>query len=294
MIGILTTRRICQGVFLVLFLWFCLATTLGSAWWQLRGWPVNWLMELDPLVGLGTLLSTGTIYKGLLWGVVTLVLTIFLGRFFCGWLCPMGTLQHLTGYAAHRFKPVAEKVRLNRYHSAQRIKYWILVLIPGGSRCRTHRQHPSSTEKLSAAVPLPAAGCSPSRSAKDGGFCFPAKNQRRADGGPACGTVAAFDFPVVRKMDSAGIPPDGVARSAAVAAPVRESGIGTDFRWLPGPFIGDPAILPGCVGHRGRLFRGPGANPIHSKVLLPVCMSPGCALRCVQSVRHMADRKIEG
>jgi len=128
MIGILTTRRFCQGVFLVLFLWFCVATTLGSAWWQLRGWPINWLMELDPLVGLGTLLSTGTLYRGLIWGVLTLVLTIFLGRFFCGWVCPMGTLQHLTGYVAHRFKPVAAKVKLNRYRSAQLIKYWILFL----------------------------------------------------------------------------------------------------------------------------------------------------------------------
>jgi len=128
MMGIRSTRRICQGIFLVLFLWFCTAATLGSAWWQLRGWPINWLMELDPLVGLGTLLSTGTVYRGLLWGVVTLVLTIFLGRFFCGWLCPMGTLQHLTGYAAHRFKPVATKVRLNQYRSAHIIKYWILFL----------------------------------------------------------------------------------------------------------------------------------------------------------------------
>jgi len=128
MIGILTTRRFCQGVFLLLFFWFCIVSTLGSAWWQLRGWPVNWLMELDPLVGLGTLLSTGTLYRGLIWGVLTLVLTIFLGRFFCGWLCPMGTLQHVIGYAAHRLKPAGTKVRLNRYRSAQVIKYWILFL----------------------------------------------------------------------------------------------------------------------------------------------------------------------
>jgi polyferredoxin len=91
--NIITTRRICQVFFFVLFLWFCLAATLGERWWQLRGWPVNWVIQLDPLVGLGTLLTTRTLYAGLLWGLAAVVLTILLGRFFCGWLCPFGSLH---------------------------------------------------------------------------------------------------------------------------------------------------------------------------------------------------------
>ncbi|MFN2164675.1 MAG: 4Fe-4S binding protein, partial [Anaerolineae bacterium] len=67
-------------------------TTVGDRWHELRGWPVGWLLELDPLVGLATLLTTRTVYKGLIWGAVTLGWTAILGRFFCGWLCPMGTL----------------------------------------------------------------------------------------------------------------------------------------------------------------------------------------------------------
>jgi hypothetical protein len=55
---IITTRRIAQLFFLLLFLWFCVVNTLGENWWQLRGWPVNWLIQLDPLVGLGVLLAT--------------------------------------------------------------------------------------------------------------------------------------------------------------------------------------------------------------------------------------------
>ena len=43
-----------------------------------------------------------------------LVPTLFLGRFFCGWICPMGTLQHCVGnciggqarQAAHRVEPL--------------------------------------------------------------------------------------------------------------------------------------------------------------------------------------------
>ncbi len=66
--SIITTRRISQIFFLVMFIWFCAVTTLGQNWWQLRGWPVNWILQLDPLVGLGTLLGTHTLYKGLWWG----------------------------------------------------------------------------------------------------------------------------------------------------------------------------------------------------------------------------------
>lgn len=126
---IATTRRISQIFFLIIFLWFCLVTTLGDRWWQLRGWPVNWIIELDPLVGLATLLSTRTLYAGLLWGVATIVLTIILGRFFCGWICPFGAIHQFVGFVANRKKSVAAKIKLNRYRPAQSIKFWILTFL---------------------------------------------------------------------------------------------------------------------------------------------------------------------
>ncbi len=125
--SIITARRISQSFFLVLFLWFCGVTALGQNWWQLRGWPVNWILQLDPLVGLGTLVGTHTLYKGLWWGVVTLVLTMLLGRFFCGWICPFGTVHQFVGFLARRKRRVAEKAGLNRFHRLQAIKYWLLI-----------------------------------------------------------------------------------------------------------------------------------------------------------------------
>jgi polyferredoxin/formate hydrogenlyase subunit 6/NADH:ubiquinone oxidoreductase subunit I len=127
--NIVTTRRICQVFFLVLFLWFCVVTTLGDQWWQLRGWPVNWMIQLDPLVGLATLLSTRTVYDGLLWGLVAIVFTIILGRFFCGWICPFGSLHQFVGFLAKRKRTASEKIQLNRYHPGQSIKYWILIFL---------------------------------------------------------------------------------------------------------------------------------------------------------------------
>jgi len=129
MLKIITSRRISQIFFFALFVWFCVVATLGEQWWQLRGWPVNWFLQLDPLTGLGVLLATHTLYAGLLWGVLTLVLTLFLGRFFCGWVCPMGALQQFVGYLALRKLKTNLRVQRNQPHPAQRIKYWLLLFL---------------------------------------------------------------------------------------------------------------------------------------------------------------------
>ena len=75
---IVTARRTSQLFFFALFLWFCVAATLGERFWQLRGWSVNWLLDLDPLAGIATLLSTRTLYAGLLWGLGVAVEVVFL------------------------------------------------------------------------------------------------------------------------------------------------------------------------------------------------------------------------
>jgi len=80
-------------------------------------------------VGLGTLLTTRTLYAGLLWGLATVILTILLGRFFCGWLCPFGSLHQFVGYLAKRKRSTRSKLALNRYRPAQSLKYWILVFV---------------------------------------------------------------------------------------------------------------------------------------------------------------------
>jgi polyferredoxin len=126
---IVTVRRISQAFFGALFLWFCMVSSWGEGWWQLRGWPVNWFLQFDPLVALGTLLSTGTLYAGLLWALVSVVLTVVLGRFFCSWVCPFGSLQHLTGFLVQRSHSFTHKVAANRYRRGQVIKYYVLVFL---------------------------------------------------------------------------------------------------------------------------------------------------------------------
>jgi polyferredoxin len=41
-----------------------------------------------------TFLSTKTVYKDLFWSLGVVALTVAVGRVFCGWICPFGTLHH--------------------------------------------------------------------------------------------------------------------------------------------------------------------------------------------------------
>ncbi len=125
---IVQTRRTSQVFFFTLFVWFCIVSTVGDKLWQLRGWPVNWFLQLDPLVAIGTILTTHSLYWPLLWALVVVSATIVLGRFFCSWVCPFGSIHHFVGFLGNRKKKAAQKIQLNKYHKAQCVKYLVLIV----------------------------------------------------------------------------------------------------------------------------------------------------------------------
>ncbi len=72
-------------------------------------------------------LASHALYRGLLWCLVILVPTLFLGRFFCGWICPMGTLQHWVGNMPSEAKRGKQRIESNRYKRWQTVKYVVLI-----------------------------------------------------------------------------------------------------------------------------------------------------------------------
>ncbi|MCE5341412.1 MAG: 4Fe-4S binding protein [Planctomycetaceae bacterium] len=124
---ITTARKISQAFFFALFIWLCIVTAVGVKFWQLRGWPVNIFLHLDPLVAIGTVISTHKLLAPLLWSLATIILTILIGRFFCGWVCPFGTLHQFISLLSHR-KKTAELLSVHKYHKAQNIKYYVLIV----------------------------------------------------------------------------------------------------------------------------------------------------------------------
>jgi polyferredoxin len=76
---------------------------------------VRLFFEWDPLVALVNALAGHALYRGLIWCLIILVPTLFLGRFFCGWICPMGTLQHFVGNMPSEAKRGKQRIEANRY-----------------------------------------------------------------------------------------------------------------------------------------------------------------------------------
>ena len=94
MLRLANIRILSQAFFFIAFVLAVWATWTT----RLQGYPVSRFLELDPLVAIGTALSTWHIYRYLGWAIILLVVTLFLGRVFCNWLCPYGTLHQFGGW----------------------------------------------------------------------------------------------------------------------------------------------------------------------------------------------------
>jgi len=90
------------------------------------GYAVNILFRIDPLLALCASLAAGFFIALMLPALITLVLTLILGRFFCGWICPMGTI--LDG--CQTIIPAKGQGREGRYRS---LKFLILGFLLAGS-----------------------------------------------------------------------------------------------------------------------------------------------------------------
>jgi polyferredoxin len=123
---ITTIRIVSQTVIFGLFLSFVLLTTFANLdrFPGLKHW-VSKILEVDPLVAIATAITTHTIYKGLLWSLIILIPTLFLGRFFCNWICPYGTLHQFVGWIFRKLRP-KDTIEINRYRKYQHVKFYIL------------------------------------------------------------------------------------------------------------------------------------------------------------------------
>ena len=118
---ITTLRRLRPYVQLAAFLLF-LALALGIGRTGLL--PADLFFRLDPLAGLAGMLAARQIVPALLiGGLVTLLVTVVLGRAWCGWLCPLGTVLDWT--PARTIRPKTRDLP-PRW---RQVKYFLLALI---------------------------------------------------------------------------------------------------------------------------------------------------------------------
>ena len=118
-------RRGVQTLFLLLFLYLFLQTAYHPI--DRPGGPVTLFFDLDPLVLVATWLAGVAVPSALLLSLVTLAVSIGFGRWFCGWVCPFGTLHHAVTY----LRGGSMTARLERavYSRRQKCKYLLLIAL---------------------------------------------------------------------------------------------------------------------------------------------------------------------
>ena len=131
-------RLYSQILFSALFFWLLLRTEFRGSFRNSASevrlpYPVGLFFQLDPLVGLSNALAGHALYRGLLWCLLILIPTMFVGRFFCGWICPLGSIHHFFGSLKSERKRGKQLLESNRYKRWQTTKYYVLgaVLIAG-------------------------------------------------------------------------------------------------------------------------------------------------------------------
>jgi len=113
-------RRLTQALFLLLFLWLFLQTESRGE--NVLGYPVKIFLDADPFIFITTVLSSRSFYQPFLWVLLVVIATMILGRVFCGWVCPLGTLHNVVG----GFKKKQETPHPNQWY---RFKYYLLVFL---------------------------------------------------------------------------------------------------------------------------------------------------------------------
>ena len=115
----ISLSRLSQLLFLVLFLVLFVTTDYRGK--DEISVALNTFFRTDGLVVVSYLLSAKTFTMLLLPGLLVLVFSLILGRFFCGWMCPLGTVLDLLAKKIRRTKPLS--------FLKGRLKYYILFTL---------------------------------------------------------------------------------------------------------------------------------------------------------------------
>ena len=122
-------RRLSQAGWFVLFCYLFLATAYHPI--NKAGRGVDFFFNLDPLIALSGWLASHTLVRATLLSLTTLAVTLICGRWFCGWICPFGTLHHFL--SSLRAGSAKQKIDAGLYTRWQHVKYYLLAGFIGAS-----------------------------------------------------------------------------------------------------------------------------------------------------------------
>lgn len=136
--GLSITRRTVQAAFLAFFV----VLAFKAAYPPLSTAPSNTFLRLDPLAGFFSLLAarSASVFIRYWPAWILLGLTLLGSRFFCGWICPLGTCFDAVGAIKPRalkyYGPIRKKMKERLARSREgtlprrfRIKYVLLAVV---------------------------------------------------------------------------------------------------------------------------------------------------------------------
>ena len=94
-------RRLSQGAFLLLFFVLLVKTDYDGR--NELSYPVKIFLDADLLIFLTSLLSAHRIPAALFLALLFVPVTLLFGRAFCGWVCPLGTLNHAVSFYDRKY-----------------------------------------------------------------------------------------------------------------------------------------------------------------------------------------------
>jgi polyferredoxin len=111
-------RKTTQLFFLLFFTYL-----FFRAAYPLSSWiPVDLFLRADPLLALATTFSSREVVLKALPALILVVLTVLFGRFFCGYICPLGTLLDLSNSLIHTRKP-------RFIEGLRKFKFYLLIAV---------------------------------------------------------------------------------------------------------------------------------------------------------------------
>jgi polyferredoxin len=117
----LTARRISQILFFLFFLYLF----FQAAFPYERLIPSDLFLRSSPLIAIATFLTTKKFIGTLVIALIILVLSIALGRYFCGWICPLGTTIDCGDWLGKKFS----KAKPNPARKLRTWKFSLLIVV---------------------------------------------------------------------------------------------------------------------------------------------------------------------
>ena len=119
-------RTLIQALSLLLFSVFFVFAT-----YRLPNWlPADIYLRLDPLLGLTAVFAAREIIGRALWSLIIIGATLVIGRFFCGYLCPMGVSIDFLDLLFFRKQ---KRPGLKKARHFRKVKVFLLILFLSAS-----------------------------------------------------------------------------------------------------------------------------------------------------------------